>query len=341
MAVPILAIETSCDETSVAVVVDGVEVRAHLVASQVNLHRRFGGVVPEVASRRHLEVLNPLLAEALAAAGLSWRDLRAVAVTYGPGLAGSLLVGVMAAKALAFALDLPLVAVNHLEGHIYANFLVEPGLAFPLVCLVVSGGHTDLVLVEGHGAYRVLGRTRDDAAGEAFDKVARVLELDYPGGPHLERLAAQGDPARAPFPRPYLEEASLDFSFSGLKTAVVYSLRRARERGLEVNRADVAAGFQEAVVDVLVEKTVRAAEGHGVDTILLAGGVAANRRLRERLVERVGSRRVVVPPPVLCTDNAAMIACAAYYKYLRGDFAPLTLNVVPDLALGEERYREG
>jgi N6-L-threonylcarbamoyladenine synthase len=339
--VPILAIETSCDETSVAVVVDGVEVRAHLVASQVNLHRRFGGVVPEVASRRHLEVLNPLLAEALAAAGLSWRDLRAVAVTYGPGLAGSLLVGVMAAKALAFALDLPLVAVNHLEGHIYANFLVEPGLAFPLVCLVVSGGHTDLVLVEGHGAYRVLGRTRDDAAGEAFDKVARVLELDYPGGPHLERLAAQGDPARAPFPRPYLEEASLDFSFSGLKTAVVYSLRRARERGLEVNRADVAAGFQEAVVDVLVEKTVRAAEGHGVDTILLAGGVAANRRLRERLVERAGSRRVVVPPPVLCTDNAAMIACAAYYKYLRGDFAPLTLNVVPDLALGEERYREG
>ncbi|MGQ9532203.1 MAG: tRNA (adenosine(37)-N6)-threonylcarbamoyltransferase complex transferase subunit TsaD [Desulfotomaculales bacterium] len=338
MAVPVLAIETSCDETAVAVVVDGVEVGANLVASQVDLHRRFGGVVPEVASRRHLEVLNFLLAEALSRAGLSWRDLRAVAVTYGPGLAGSLLVGVMAAKALAFALDLPLVAVNHLEGHIYANFLVEPGLEFPLVCLVVSGGHTDLVLVEGHGAYRVLGRTRDDAAGEAFDKVARVLELDYPGGPHLERLAARGDPARLPFPRPYLEEGSLDFSFSGLKTAVVYSLRRARERGLEVNRADVAAGFQEAVVDVLVEKTVLAAERHGVDTILLAGGVAANRRLRERLPERAGGRRVVVPPPALCTDNAAMIACAAYYKYLRGDFAPPTLNAVPDLVLGEDRY---
>jgi len=338
VAVPVLAIETSCDETSVAVVVDGVEVRANLVASQVDLHRRFGGVVPEVASRRHLEVLNPLLAETLARTGLSWQDLRAVAVTYGPGLAGSLLVGVMAAKALAFALDLPLVAVNHLEGHIYANFLVEPGLEFPLICLVVSGGHTDLVLVEGHGAYRVLGRTRDDAAGEAFDKVARVLELDYPGGPHLERLAARGDPARLPFPRPYLEEGSLDFSFSGLKTAVVYSLRRARERGLEVNRADVAAGFQEAVVDVLAEKTVLAAERHGVDTILLAGGVAANRRLRERLTERAGGRRVVVPPPALCTDNAAMIACAAYYKYLRGDFAPATLNAVPDLMLGEDRY---
>lgn len=341
MAVPVLAIETSCDETAVAVVVDGVEVRANLVASQVDLHRRFGGVVPEVASRRHLEVLNPLLAEALSRAGLSWRDLRAVAVTYGPGLAGSLLVGVMVAKTLAFALDLPLIGVNHLEGHIYANFLVEPGLEFPLVCLVVSGGHTDLVLVEGHGAYRVLGRTRDDAAGEAFDKVARVLELDYPGGPHLERLAARGDPARVPLPRPYLEEGSLDFSFSGLKTAVVYALRRARQRGLELNRADLAAGFQEAVVDVLVEKTLLAAERHGVGTILLAGGVAANRRLRERLPGRAGGRRVVVPPPALCTDNAAMIACAAYYKYLRGDFAPLTLNAVPDLTLGENRYEEG
>ncbi|MBC7105484.1 MAG: tRNA (adenosine(37)-N6)-threonylcarbamoyltransferase complex transferase subunit TsaD, partial [Firmicutes bacterium] len=311
MAVPVLAIETSCDETSAAVVVDGVQVRANLVASQVDLHRRYGGVVPEVASRRHLEALNPLLAETLARAGLSWRDLRAVAVTYGPGLAGSLLVGVMAAKALAFALDLPLVAVNHVEGHIYANFLAEPRLEFPVVCLVVSGGHTDLVLVEGHGTYRVLGRTRDDAAGEAFDKVARVLELDYPGGPHLERLARRGDPSRVPLPRPYLEEGSLDFSFSGLKTAVVYFLRRARERGLEVNRADVAAGFQEAVVDVLVEKTVLAARRHGVETVLLAGGVAANGRLRRRLQERAGGCRVVVPPPALCTDNAAMIACAA------------------------------
>lgn len=340
MSVVILAIETSCDETSAAVVADGSEILSNIISSQVDVHQKFGGVVPEVASRKHLELINQVIAEALCAAGMGFQDLDAVAVTYGPGLVGALLVGVSAAKAIAFGLDLPLVGVNHLEGHIYANFLMEPGLGFPLLCLVVSGGHTDLVLIEKHGSFRVIGKTRDDAAGEAFDKAARALGLGYPGGPLIDRISREGDPEAVGLPRAYLEEGSFDFSFSGLKSAVINYLRRAGQRGEEVNIADMAAGFQKAIVDVLVDKTLDAARHTGVSTILLAGGVAANARLREDLAERAGKelRRVIIPPPVLCTDNAAMIACAAYFRYLRGAFAPLTLNAVPDLKLGEDRY---
>ncbi|BAF60836.1 MAG: tRNA (adenosine(37)-N6)-threonylcarbamoyltransferase complex transferase subunit TsaD [Pelotomaculum sp.] len=340
MSAVILALETSCDETSAAVVAGGRQVLSNIISSQVEVHRKFGGVVPEVASRKHLELLNQVVAEALGAAGLGFKDLDAVAVTYGPGLVGALLVGVSAAKAIAYGLDLPLVGVNHLEGHIYANFLVDPALDFPLLCLVVSGGHTDLVLVKGHGSFQVVGRTRDDAAGEAFDKAARTLGLGYPGGPLIDRLSRQGNPAAVNLPRAYLEEGSFDFSFSGLKSALINWLHRAGRLGGDVNKADLAASFQKAVVDVLVDKTLAAARENGVTTILLAGGVAANACLRAELARRAEEecRRVIIPPPVLCTDNAAMVACAAYYRFLRGAFAPLTLNAVPDLKLGEDRY---
>lgn len=340
MGVIILGVETSCDETSAAVVVDGREVRSNIISSQVDVHRKFGGVVPEVASRKHLEMINAVIQEALDEAGVGFGELDAVAVTYGPGLVGALLVGVAAAKALAYALDIPLLGVNHLEGHVYANFLDNPDLPFPLLCLVVSGGHTDLVLVNRHGDYRVVGRTRDDAAGEAFDKVARVLELGYPGGPAIDRTARGGDPAAVDLPRAYLEEGSLDFSFSGLKTAVINYIHRAGQRGEIVNKKDLAASFQQAVVDVLVDKTIAAAGRYGIPVVMLAGGVAANSALRKQLSEKAGDKgiKLVFPPPVLCTDNAAMIACAGYYKYLREDFAPLTLNAVPNLKLGEEKY---
>lgn len=340
MGVIILGVETSCDETSAAVVVDGREVRSNIISSQVDVHKKFGGVVPEVASRKHLEMINAVIQEALDEAGVGFGELDAVAVTYGPGLVGALLVGVAAAKALAYALDIPLLGVNHLEGHVYANFLDNPDLPFPLLCLVVSGGHTDLVLVNRHGDYRVVGRTRDDAAGEAFDKVARVLELGYPGGPAIDRTARGGDPAAVDLPRAYLEEGSLDFSFSGLKTAVINYIHRAGQRGEIVNKKDLAASFQQAVVDVLVDKTIAAAGRYGIPVVMLAGGVAANSALRKQLSEKAGDKgiKLVFPPPVLCTDNAAMIACAGYYKYLREDFAPLTLNAVPNLKLGEEKY---
>ncbi len=338
MSVILLGVETSCDETSAAVVENGHLVRSNIIASQVDLHGKFGGVVPEVASRRHLESMNPVLQQALEEAGVSFRDLDGVAVTYGPGLAGSLLVGLMAAKAVAFALDIPLFGINHLEAHIYANFLVEPDLSFPLLCLIVSGGHTDLVLITRLGEYRLLGRTRDDAAGEAFDKVARVLELGYPGGPFIERLAREGNPEAVPFPRAYLEEGTLDFSFSGLKTAVINYLDRARREGRKVPQADVAAGFQQAVVDVLVDKVLLAARVHRPARILLAGGVAANRALARELERRAGEEgfRVTVPPSVFCTDNAAMVACAGYYRYLHGDSSPLTLNALAGFGLGYE-----
>lgn len=336
MGVILLGVETSCDETSVAVVEDGVVVRSNIIASQIALHRKFGGVVPEVASRRHLEGINPVIREALAEAGIDFRDLHGVAVTYGPGLAGSLLVGLMAAKTVALVLDIPLIGINHLEAHIYANFLIEPDLPFPLLCLVVSGGHTDLVYISRLGDYRLLGCTRDDAAGEAFDKVARVLGLGYPGGPQVEKLARDGDAEAISFPRAYLDANAYDFSFSGLKTAVINYLEKSRRKGREVVLADVAAGFQQAVIDVLVDKVLSAARVHRPERILLAGGVAANQMLvaELRLRAAVDGFDITVPPPVYCTDNAAMVACAGYYRYLRGEFSSLTLNAAAGLGLG-------
>jgi len=340
MSVTILSVETSCDETAAAIVVDGTTVKANIISSQVDVHRKFGGVVPEVASRKHLELINHVIREALDEAGIDFNQLDAVAVTYGPGLVGALLVGVAAAKAIAFGMDIPLIGVNHLEGHVSANFLSELAPDFPVVCLVVSGGHTDLVLISGYGQYELLGATRDDAAGEAFDKVARVLGLGYPGGPLIDELATSGIDTAVSLPRSYLGEGSLDFSFSGLKTAVINYLNRAEQKGLPINKADVAASFRRAVVDVLVDKTLLAARQRQINTIMLAGGVAANRLLRQEMVYRAAreGKRAIYPPPVLCTDNAAMTGCAAYHKYKNGDFAPLTLNAIPNLSLGQDRY---
>lgn len=326
----VLGLETSCDETAVAVIADGRRVLASVIASQVDLHAKYGGVVPEIASRKHLENLVPTLREALERAGVSLAQMDLIAATAGPGLVGALLVGLSAAKALAWALDKPLVGVNHLQGHLYANFLLEAPPEFPLVCLIVSGGHTDLIYMRGHGDMELLGRTRDDAAGEAFDKVARLLDLSYPGGPEVEKLARQGNPAAVPMPRAWLQD-SLDFSFSGVKTHVLNLVRGPNPPA----RADVAAAFQAAVVEVLAEKAVRAARRKGVRTLLVAGGVAANGALRAAVTERAGAGlRVLYPPLSLCTDNAAMIAAAGYYAWKYGGRADaLDLNVDPNLGI--------
>jgi N6-L-threonylcarbamoyladenine synthase len=333
--VNVLGIETSCDETAVAVVEDA-HVRSSLIASQVDLHRRFGGVVPELASRAHVEALNPLVEETLERAGCGFADLDGVAVTVGPGLVGALLVGMGAAKAIALATGAPFVGVNHLEGHIYANFLEDRAPEPPYVCLVVSGGHTMLVHIPAEHRYAVLGQTVDDAAGEAFDKVARFLGLGFPGGPALDRLAREGDPAAIPFPRAMADSGDYDFSLSGLKTAVLRYVKAERAAGRDVDAADLAASFQEAIVDVQVEKTMRAAEEARVRTILLGGGVVANTRLRERM-ERAGAERglrVSFPPPELCTDNAAMIARAGDSRLARGERTPLGVGADPALGLG-------
>ncbi len=331
----IMGIESSCDDTAVAVVKNGEEVLSNLVSSQVDLHGRFGGVVPEVASRRHLDIINLLVEEALREAAKDFSDLSAIAVTYGPGLVGALLIGVATAKALAFSCDLPLIAVNHITGHIYANFLVHGGLQFPLLSLIVSGGHTNLVYMEQHGKYEIMGRTRDDAAGEVFDKAARAVNLGYPGGPVIDKLSQEGDPEAIKFPRAFLEEGSLDFSFSGLKSAVLNYLNRQKQKGEEVNLKDLSAGFQQAVVDVLVDKTFMAADKKGVERIALSGGVAANTTLRAALSKsaKENGYELYYPPLNFCTDNAAMIACAGYYQYLDKNFAPLDLNAVPNLQL--------
>jgi N6-L-threonylcarbamoyladenine synthase len=329
----ILGIETSCDETSAAVVQDGRVVLSNIIASQADIHKRFGGVVPEVASRRHVENITLTIEEALAAAEKTLDDIAAIAVTYGPGLVGALLVGVAAAKAISFARGIPLIGVHHIAGHIYANRLVTE-MQFPLVSLVVSGGHTELVLMNQHGDFRILGETRDDAAGEAYDKVARALQLPYPGGPHIDRLAHEGQPT-VPLPRAWLEPDSYDFSFSGLKSAVLNTLHNASQRGETINPADLAASFQDSVCEVLVEKTLRAAKQYQVKQVLLAGGVAANRGLRERLRSRCEAEGIslVIPPLSLCTDNAAMIAAAGFIQYQKGEFADLDLNGVPGLSL--------
>lgn len=330
----ILGIETSCDETAAAVVEAGRRIHSNVIASQTDLHEKFGGVVPEVASRRHVELIVPVIDRALAEAGITLAEVDGVAVTQGPGLVGSLLVGISAAKAIAFARRLPLVGVNHIEGHIYANFLAHPELEPPLVCLTVSGGHTVLFYVPDYGRYEVMGATRDDAAGEALDKVARVLGLGYPGGPVIDRLARGQDPTAFDFPRAMLDEG-YEFSFSGLKTAAVQRLERARKSGQEVDVAAFAAAFQEAIVDVLVTKAIRAALDKGVPRLMVSGGVAANSRLRERLQQEGGAAGLTVywPPPELCTDNAAMIAAAGYFRLHLGQRSPMSLNAEPALRL--------
>ena len=322
----VLGIETSCDETAAAVVGDGARILSNQIASQVEIHARYGGVVPEVASRQHTLAIIPIIEQAMAEADATWHDLGGIAVTIGPGLAGSLLVGVNVGKAIALAHDLPLTGVNHLEGHIYANWLDEHTINFPVLCLIVSGGHSDLVLMKGHGDYILLGRTRDDAAGEAFDKAARILELGYPGGPAIEQAAKKGNPS-IPLPRAWLKGSS-DFSFSGVKTALL----RLVEGGKIPNRDDAAASFQEAVIDTLVTKTVAAAREHRVKQIMLAGGVASNRQLRRSLVES-SPIPVLVPEPVLCTDNAAMVAACGYYHFRADRVDGLDLDVIPGLKL--------
>jgi len=331
----IMAIETSCDETAVALLSGERKVLANVISSQIAVHRQFGGVVPELASRHHLEQVNRLIDLALEEAGLDFSRLQAIAVTYGPGLVGALLVGVSTAKALAYSLKLPFVGINHIEGHIYANWLVQPHLSFPVLCLVVSGGHTALVRMDDHGKYSLLGQTQDDAVGEAYDKVARAMGLGYPGGPLLDQLANEGDQKAFPFPRAWLGQHSYDFSFSGLKTAVLNHLNRAAQRGESISQADLAASFQASVVEVLVEKTIRASKEFGISQILLAGGVAANSGLRQELARRCSLEgcQLYYPPLEYCTDNGAMIACAAYYRLQQGERADWHLNAVPNLRL--------
>jgi N6-L-threonylcarbamoyladenine synthase len=330
-----LGVETSCDETAVAVVEDRLTVRSNLIAAQEHLHERFGGVVPEVAARAHVEALNPLLDRALAQAGVGFAEIDTVACTVGPGLVGALLVGMAAAKTVALATGARFVGVNHLEGHIWANFLAHGPPEPPYICLVVSGGHTMLVHMPEVHRYELLGQTLDDAAGEAFDKVARLLGLGFPGGPALDRLARDGDPAAVRFPRSMADSGDLDFSMSGLKTAVLRHVKQERDAGREIPAADLAASFQEAIVDVQVSKTIRAATERGIGTVLLGGGVVANTRLRERMSAdgEAAGLRILYPPMDLCTDNAAMIACVGAARAARGEATSLDIGADPNLRL--------
>ncbi|WP_408072236.1 tRNA (adenosine(37)-N6)-threonylcarbamoyltransferase complex transferase subunit TsaD [Butyrivibrio sp. JL13D10] len=340
--ITILAIESSCDETAAAVVRNGREVLSNIISSQIALHTIYGGVVPEIASRKHVEKINGCVRAALNEAGLKLDDIDAIAVTYGPGLVGALLVGVSEAKALSFVTGKPLVGVHHIEGHICANYIEDKKLEPPFMCLVASGGHSHLVYVKDYGEYDIIGQTRDDAAGEAFDKVARAIGLGYPGGPKIDAAAKQGNPDAIIFPRAKTTEKSYDFSFSGLKSAVLNYLNQAEMKGEEVNKNDVAASFQKAVVDVLTEHTMEAAEEYGCNKIAIAGGVASNTALRERLEQECKKRGYTFyrPSPVLCTDNAAMIGSAGYYEYLKGVRSGMDLNAVPNLPLGnrERKY---
>ncbi|MBS4538092.1 tRNA (adenosine(37)-N6)-threonylcarbamoyltransferase complex transferase subunit TsaD [Clostridium sp. D2Q-11] len=333
-----LAIETSCDETSIGVLKNGREILSNRISSQIELHKKFGGVVPEVASRKHIETIDYILDDALKEANISLNDIDNIAVTYGPGLVGALLVGLSYGKALAYALDKPLVGVNHIEGHINANFIEHPELEPPFVCLIVSGGHSHLVYIKDYGEYEILGRTRDDAAGEAFDKIARAMNLGYPGGPIIDELSKEGNKDAVNFPRVYLEEDSFDFSFSGLKSAVLNYLNNQKQKDLDIVVEDVAASFQQAVIEVLVNKTLRAANLKNSNIITIAGGVAANEGLRKLMEEKAKGLGIDVkyPSKILCTDNAAMIGCAGYYDYIKGRISDLDLNAVPNLKLGDK-----
>lgn len=332
-----MAFESSCDETSVAVLAGGRQVLSNVISSQIDIFKQYGGVVPEIASRHHLENINHVIDQAMEEAGVGWKDLDLIGVTKGPGLVGALLVGMATAKAAAFAHDIPLVGVHHILGHISANYIEYPELEPPFMALVTSGGHTSIVEVEGYNRCRVLGATRDDAVGEAYDKVARVLGLGYPGGPKMDRLAKEGDPDAIPFKRVYLEKDSYDFSFSGLKTAVLNYLNTEKQAGRQVNKADVAASFQQAVMDVIVEKAVGAAEKLKKEKLVLAGGVASNTKLRAMLEEACRARGIALyrPRSILCTDNAAMIGCAAYYQYQELGADRLDMDAYPSLELPE------
>ena len=333
----ILAIESSCDETAAAVVQDGRKVLSNIISSQIEIHKLYGGVVPEIASRKHIEKVIQVVDEALKEASLTMDEIDAVAVTYGPGLVGALLVGVSAAKSIAFAYNKPLIGVHHIEGHISANYIENEELEPPFLCLVVSGGHTNLVIVKDYGEYEVLGKTRDDAAGEAFDKVARAIGLGYPGGPKIQKISEEGNKDAIAFPRAKVADNPFDFSFSGLKSSVLNYINSCEMKGEEINKADIAASFQEAVVDVLVSHTIEGAKQLGFKKIAMAGGVASNTVLREEMKEACERRgfKFYHPSPILCTDNAAMIGAAAYYDYKKGLISGLTLNAVPSLKLGQ------
>lgn len=330
-----MAIESSCDETSVAILADGRMVLSNVISSQIDIHTAFGGVVPEIASRHHLENMNTVVEQSLREAGATLDEIDLLGVTYGPGLVGALLMGVATAKAIAFAKDIPLVGVNHMHGHISANFIQYPDLEPPFMSLIVSGGHTNIALMTDYGKCTVLGGTRDDAVGEAYDKVARVIGLGYPGGPKIDKAAREGNPEAIHFKRVFLEKGSLDFSFSGLKTAVLNYLNTERQAGREISVPDVAASFQAAVIEVIVKKTMEAALDRKQEKLVLAGGVAANSKLRQDLQEACDKQgiKLYVPSPVLCTDNAAMVACAAYYKYQREGADDLYLDAYPSLAI--------
>jgi N6-L-threonylcarbamoyladenine synthase len=330
----ILALESSCDETAASVSKNGLEVLSNIVSSQVDLHKKFGGVVPEIASRKHLELLLPVIDQALKKAGVDFKDLDAVASTYGPGLVGGLLVTLTAAKTISLSLNIPLIGVNHIAGHIYANFIENPEIEKPLLCLTISGGHTDLLYFENLREYKILGRTIDDASGEAFDKISRFMGLGYPGGPAIEKAACSGNNEAINFPRADLGD-SFNFSFSGLKTAVMNYINNEKQRGNEIDNNDLAASFQEAVVDSLASNLIKAVKEYQVKSVVLSGGVAANQRLREVITERLKKYNLELyyPPLELCTDNAAMIGAVAYYQYLEHDFAPLSISADPALRM--------
>ena len=333
----ILAIESSCDETAASVVKNGRGVLSNIISSQIELHTLYGGVVPEIASRKHIEKINQVIEEALVGAGVTLEEITAIAVTYGPGLVGALLVGVSAAKAISFASGIPLIGVHHIEGHISANFIENRQLEPPFACLVVSGGHTHLVAVKDYGEYEILGYTRDDAAGEAFDKVARAIGLGYPGGPKIDKISKEGNPEAIKFPRAKVAGSSYDFSFSGLKSAVLNYLNSCEMKNIAVNKADVAASFQRAVIDVLVEHSLQAIKEYGYEKFAIAGGVASNSSLRAAFKTACELHKIALyqPSPIFCTDNAAMIGVAGYYEYVKGVRSGYDLNAVPNLKLGE------